>query len=93
MMELKELFMDIRKELRCADKYAHEACKHRHEYPELSEAYHRIANDKMAHAEMLNKHAKLMADKHHMDDVWEFEDYMTQHDMNEVKRCLEDYRK
>ena len=29
MMEMKELLMDIRKELRCADKYAKEAMKHK----------------------------------------------------------------
>ena len=92
MMEFKEVLMDIRKELRCADKYAHEAMKHKHEFPELSEVYHRIASDKTAHAEMLAKHAKMMAEKHHMADAWEIEDYMIHHDMTEVKRDIENYR-
>ena len=92
MMELKELFMDIRKELRCADKYAKESVKHKTEFPELSEAYHRVATDKIAHAEMLNHHAKLMAEKHHMMEVWEIEDYMVRHDVDEIKREMANIR-
>jgi rubrerythrin len=92
MMELKELLMDMRKELRCADKYAKEAIKHRAEYPELSEIYHRIAKDKTTHAEMLAGQARHMAEKHHMGEMWDVEDYMFKHDIGEVKRCLEDYK-
>lgn len=92
MMELKELFMDIRKELRCADKYAHEAVKHKAEFPELSAIYHRIATDKMAHADILVAKAKKMADKHRMVDVWDVEDYMAKHDMEDVRAILEKYR-
>jgi rubrerythrin len=92
MMELKELLMDIRKELRCAEYYAKEAEKHKREYPELAEVYHRISADKMAHAEMLHKEAHKMATKHGMTGVWEIEDYMVQHDMDEVRKCHEKYR-
>lgn len=92
MMELKELLMDIRKELRCADMYAKEAKKHKAEYPELAEVYHRIATDKVAHADMLHKEAHKMASKHHMEAIWDVEDYMTKHDMEEVKKCLDSYR-
>ena len=92
MMELKELLMDVRKELRCADKYAKEATKHKEEYPELSDIYHRIAKDKMAHAELLAGQAHHMAEKHHMNDLWDVEDYMIKHDMAEVKRCLDSYK-
>ena len=35
MMELKEVLMDIRKELRASDKYAKEAVKHKKEFPGL----------------------------------------------------------
>lgn len=92
MKELREVLMDIRKEIRCADMYAKEAKKHKHEYPELSAVYHRIATDKMVHAEMLNRQAHDIAMKHHAEDVWDVEDYMTNHDMEEVKKCLDSYR-
>lgn len=92
MMELKELFVDIRKELRCADKYAHEAVKHKHEYPELSDMYHRIAADKMAHAEMLSKHAKAMAEKHNLNNVWDVQWYLIKLDMDEVKVVMDSYK-
>lgn len=92
MMELKEVLMDIRKELRSADKYAHEAVKHKHEYPELSDLYHRIATDKLVHADMLGKQAEIMADKNHMGELWDIEEYMIKHDTDEVKRCMEKYR-
>ena len=92
MMEFKEVLMDIRKELRCADKYAREAAKHRHEYPELAEVYHKIAADKATHAEMLSRQAKVMAERHHMENVWDVEEYMMKHDLAEVKRCMESYK-
>lgn len=92
MMELKELFMDVRKELRCADKYAHEAVKHKTEFPSLSDVYHRIAVEKMGHAEMLHRQAHEMAMKHGVDGAWEIEDYMVKADLAELKRCLENYR-
>lgn len=92
MMEMKELLMDIRKELRCADKYAKEAMKHKEEFPELSGVYHRIANDKMVHADLLSVQARHMAEKHHIDALWDVEDYMIKHDMSEVRRCLESYK-
>ena len=92
MMELKELLMDVRKELRCADKYAHEALKHKEEFPELSALYHRIASDKLVHADMLFTHAKHMAEKHKMSDVWDVEDYMIRHDMAEVRRDIDSYK-
>lgn len=92
MMELKEILMDIRKELRASDKYAREAVKHKKEFPALSDVYHRIAVDNMAHVEMLGKHAKEMAEKHGMMGLWEVEDFMIRHDTNEVKRCLDNYR-
>ena len=92
MMELKELFVDIRKELRCADKYAKEAVKHKHEFPELADVYHKIAADKATHADMLSKQARIMAEKHGMKNVWEIEDYMIANDMDEVKRCLASFR-
>lgn len=91
MMEFKELMVDIRKELRCADKYAHEAIKHRHEFPELSDLYHRIAADKMAHAEMLSKQAKVMAEKHNMANVWDVQWYLIKQDMDEVKISMDGY--
>ena len=92
MMEFKEVLMDIRKELRCADKYAKEAVKHKAEYPELADVYHKIAADKATHADMLSRQAKMMAEKHHMVPVWEVEDYMIKHDMDEVKRCMDSFR-
>ena len=92
MMELKELLMDVRKELRCADKYAKEAVKHKHEFPELADVYHKISADKATHADMLSKQAKMMAEKHGMKNVWEIKDYMIKHDMDEVKRCMDSYR-
>lgn len=92
MMEMKELLMDVRKELRCADKYAKEANKHRSEYPELSDVYHRVATDKLTHADMLGKQAKTMAEKHGMTALWDVESYMIDHDTDEVKRCLSAYR-
>jgi hypothetical protein len=91
-MEFKEVLMDIRKELRCADKYAHEAVKHKAEFPELADVYHKIAADKTTHAEMLSRQAKAMAEKHHMMPAWEIEEYMMNHDLAEVKRCMADYR-
>ena len=92
MMELKELFMYVRKELRCADKYAGEAVKHKQEYPALADAYHRIATDKVAHADMLHKQAHELAMKHHAEDVWDVEDYMVRDDMAHVRKCLEAFR-
>ena len=91
-MEFKEVLMDIRSELRGADKYAKEANKHKHEYPELADLYHRIASDKLVHAEMLSKHAKTMAEKNHMNDVWDVEDYMITRDTEDVKSCINRFR-
>ena len=93
MMEFKELLMDIRKELRCADDYAKEAHKHKDEYPELSAVYHRIANDKLAHADLLATQAKRIAEHHKMTDLWEIEWWMIRNDNSEVKHCLEEYHK
>lgn len=93
MTELKEVFMDIRKELRGADKYAHEAVKHKAEYPALADVYHRIANDKLVHTEMLHKQAHEMAMKHHLEPMWDIEDWIITHDMDEIKKCMENYRK
>lgn len=92
-MEFKELLMDIRKELRHADHFAKEAAKHKEEYPELSAVYHRISSEKLAHADMLATQAKMIADKHHMGDLWDVEWYMAKSDMGEVKHCLEHYHK
>lgn len=92
MMEMKEVLMDIRRELRSADMYAKEAVKHKHEYPELADTYHRISADKATHAQMLTKCAKMMAEKHKMTDLWEVESYIIDHDMAEVMRCIEKYK-
>lgn len=92
MMELKEVLMDIRHELRGADKYAKEAMKHKHEFPELADTYHRIATDKATHANMLHRNAEHMAEKHHMGDLWEIEDYMIRQDIGDVMRCIERYK-
>ena len=69
MHELVEVLMDMRKEVRCADKYAAEAKKHREEFPELSMVYSRIAVEKLAHADMLCKQAEQMARKEHMEEL------------------------
>lgn len=92
MMEFKELLVDIRKELRCADKYAHEAIKHKHDFPELSDLYHRIADDEMTHAEMFSKQAKAMAEKHNMVNVWDVQWYLIKTDMDEVKIAMDGYK-
>lgn len=92
MTELKEVLMDIRHELRGAEKYAKEAVKHKEQYPELADTYHRIASDKAAHANMLAKHAKTMAEKNHMGDLWDIENYMIGQDMDSVIRCIEKFK-
>lgn len=93
MSEMMELLMDVRKEVRCAEKYAREASKHRHEYPELAQVYHRVAADKLEHAAMLNTQAGLMAEKNGMLPVWEVEDAMFDLDKQAVKDCLEQRHK
>lgn len=92
MMELKEVLMDIRQEMRGAEKYAKEAVKHKEEFPELADTYHRISTDKATHANMLTKHAKSMAEKNHMGDLWSLEEYMIKHDMDEVMKCIDKYK-
>ena len=88
MTEFAEILTDIRKELRCADKYAKEAVKHRAEYPALADVYHRIASDKVAHADMLHKQAHDYAKAHHMDGVWDIEDILIMDDMHEARKTL-----
>lgn len=93
MSEMIELLMDVRKEVRCAEKYAREANKHMHEYPELAQVYHRIASEKLSHAEMLNDQAEMMAEKAGMTPVWDVEDAMFEMDKQVVKDCLDNRRK
>jgi len=93
MMEMIELLMDVRKELHCAEKYANEANKHMHEYPELSQVYRRIATEKVNHAEMLSSQAEKMADKAGMKAVWDVEEMMIDADMERVKKCLDQRHK
>lgn len=88
MTELMELLMDMRKEVRCADKYAKEAQKHRHEYPELAQVYHRVSTEKLSHADLLAAQAKMMAEKNNMGTLWEIEDTMFEMDKTSVLECL-----
>lgn len=92
MKELKELMDDIRCELKKAGEYAMEAVKHREEYPELSETYHKLATDGVIHAEVLEKRAKEMAHKHHVHELWEFASDMIMRELEDVKRHIEMYR-
>lgn len=91
--EMIELLMDVHKEIRCAEKYAHESAKHRKEFPELSQTYHRIAMEKLIHADLLNTQAEIMADKANMEAVWEVEEVLIESDMERVRKCLNEQHK
>jgi len=91
-MEMMELLMDVRKELRGAEYYAKEAKKHRGEYPELASAYHRIAQEKLTQAQELGKHAERMAQKMGMVPVWDIESQMMDMDIEDVMRCLNHHK-
>jgi hypothetical protein len=42
---------------------------------------------------MLHKQAHEMAMKHHLEPMWDIEDWITTHDIDEIKKCMEAYRK
>lgn len=90
--EFIELLVDIRNELKSAEKYAVEAAKHKMEYPELSALYGKIANEKMMESSMLSKQAATMAEKHGMHTVWIVESELIDMDMEHIKNYMEHHK-
>lgn len=95
MMEMKEAVRYLRCELREADKYAREAAKHKHEYPEMASTYARIANDNLEHANMLKVSGHEMVQKYGDETakaVWKIEHEMADEDIAHLKRMLGEHR-
>lgn len=100
MQELKEIVMDIQEMLECAEDYAKEAVKHKMQYPDLASTYARIAQDDLAHADMLHKHAVEMIQEHQkqqpepsaMKAIWDWEHERQITKTEDVKRLLDMYR-
>ena len=100
MTELKEIIRDIEAELECAEGYAKEAVKHKHEYPELASVYAQIAKDDMGHADALHKQALAMIEEKKregaeapasMKAIWEYEHERQIEDAANVRRLLDMY--
>lgn len=53
MTEMVEIAKYIRKELKAAEQYAYEACKHKEQYPELAQKYYRASQEHLALADEL----------------------------------------
>lgn len=101
MTELKEIIQDIREMLECAEDYAKEAVKHKHQYPDLASTYARIAQDDLAHVDMLHKHAVSMIEDYQRNDgeahaamkaVWDYAHEQQIEETADVKRMLDMYR-
>lgn len=101
MKELKEIIADIDSILDDAEMYAKESVKHKTQYPSLAGTYCRIAQDDLAHAEMLHKHAVEMIENKKktgeeapalMQAVWDFEHERYIDDVADVKRLIEMYK-
>lgn len=101
MTELKEIIQDIREMLECAEDYAKEAVKHKHQYPDLASTYARIAQDDLAHVDMLHKHAVSMIDEYQrngkeapasMKAIWDYAHEQQIEETADVKRMLDMYR-
>lgn len=88
-MEMIELLMAIRNELRSAEHFAREAKKHRAEMPELSQVYYALAQEKVGHGMTLGKQAEKMAKHMGLEPVWQVENAMIEMDVDRVKKCLE----
>lgn len=101
MKELKEIIADIQEMLDCAEMYAREAVKHKNQYPDLASTYARIAQDDLAHVDMLHKHAVNMIEEKQkngteapaaMKAIWDFEHDREIDKAADVKRLLDMYR-
>lgn len=101
MKELKEVIADIGNKVDDAEMYAREAVKHKMQYPSLAGSYCRIAQDDLAHAEMLHKHAEELIENKKktgeeapalMQAVWDFEHERYIDDVADVKRLIEMYK-
>lgn len=93
--EMKEVIMNVRCSIREADKYARESVKHRHDHPELSTVYARIANDKLEHVNMLHSAGKEMIEKNgdaYAKQLWTFEHELASDDVLQVKRMISQYK-
>lgn len=101
MKEIKELVCDIKHELKSAEKYAHEAVKHKAEYPALAAVYYRMASEKLDHVDMLHKEAVAMIDRAErsgkevpkgMRDIWSWYHDMMIEDATDIRRTLDMYK-
>lgn len=101
MNELKEIIQDIRSMLESGEDYAREAVKHKHQYPDLASTYARIAQDDLAHVEMLHRHAAEMIEQKErsgaeapasMRAIWEWEHEKQIDDAAGVRRLLDMYK-
>lgn len=101
MTELKELIQDIQNILESGEDYAREAVKHKHQYPDLASTYARIAQDDLAHVDMLHKHAVSMLEDYQRNDgeahaamkaVWDYAHGQQIEKTADVKRMLDMYR-
>lgn len=92
MREIMEVAKFIRKELKYADEYAYEANKHRDQYPDLAQHYHRAANEHLAIADDLHSSAtRLIESRRHTETpppemlkMWHWEHEM----MIDEKECI-----
>lgn len=101
MREIMEVSKYIRKELKRAGEYAHEANKHKTEYPELANQYYRAANEHLTIVDDLHGGAvKLIeASKRSgampteaMKRMWELEHEMLIEEKAEIMRMLDMYK-
>lgn len=93
MREIMEVAKFIRKELKHADEFAYEANKHREQFPDLAQHYHRAANEHLSIADDLHSSATRLIEHHRhtvgsppaeMLKMWEFEHEM----MIDEKECI-----
>lgn len=94
MTEIIEVAKYIRKELKAAEQYAYEACKHKDQYPELAQKYYRAAQEHMTLADELHSGASRMIDEAKRRDADEAEDlhmlWTYEHDMMlDDKECIQ----
>lgn len=101
MKEIMEVSKYIRKELKRAGEYAHEANKHKYEYPDMANQYYRAANEHLTIVDDLHNGAiKLIESAKRggatpteaMRGMWEFEHSMLIEEKAEIMRMLEMYK-
>ena len=99
MKIIKELAKRIKEELHDAEWYAKKAMEHKATAPDVAEAYHRLAKEEMAHANILHERVvmtirKVPADKEvpaAMREIWAWQHAEIVEEEAEVRRLIEMY--